>query len=118
MPDHTITLYGIPNCDQVRKARTWLAAHQVEYAFHDFKREGLTAALAGRWLAQAGADTLINRKGTTWRRLADPRKLAAQEPDGALSLMIAETSVIKRPVLDVDGRITVGFSENIYEQIF
>ena len=118
MAERTITLYGIPNCDQVRKARTWLAAHKVEYTFHDFKREGLTAALAGRWLAQVGAEILINRKGTTWRRLADPRKLAVEEPGGAFSLMVAETSVIKRPVLDVDGRITVGFSDNIYEQIF
>ena len=117
MPPRTIILYGISNCDQVRKARAWFDARHVKYRFHDFRRDGLTEELAGGWLAQVGAESLINRKGTTWRGLAEPQKQAAGDSAGALALMLAQPSVIKRPVLVADGRITVGYSENAYEQI-
>jgi len=114
----SVTLYGIPNCDTVKKARAWLDAQGVTYTFHDFKKEGLDAALASTWLAALGADTLINRKGTTWRALDDVRKALAAQPVGALTLVTEQPSLVKRPVLDRDGALSVGFSPETYAKYF
>jgi arsenate reductase (glutaredoxin) len=104
------TLYGIPNCDTVKKARAWLAAQGVEHRFHDFKREGVPAAALAQWLQQAGRDTLINRKGTTWRQLSDAQREAVVDDASAAALLSAQPSLIKRPVVEwADGRLTVGF---------
>jgi len=117
----TITLYGIPNCDTVKKARVWLAEQQQEFTFHDFKKQGLDRATAAAWLKQLPWDVVINRKGTTWRGLPDERKAAVIDADSALALMLEFTSVIKRPVLDTGTGATpfsVGFSDAQYRQIF
>lgn len=114
----TVTLYGIPNCDQVRKARAWLDTHGVDYRFHDFKREGLTPALATRWLRQVGADLLINRKGTTWKKLSDAERLAAGAAGDAARLLGAHPSVVKRPVLEHGEQVTVGFDSGVYQALF
>lgn len=106
----TITLYGIPNCDTVKKARAWLESHDVPYQFHDFKKSGVPDALQAEWLAAAGWDTLLNRKGTTWRKLDDATRAGVVDAASAARLMVAQPSVIKRPVVVwADGAVTVGF---------
>lgn len=114
----TTTLYGIPNCDQVKKARAWLDAHAVAYRFHDFKKSGIDAAMVNGWLAHVAWDVLVNRKGTTWRALADERKAAIVDAESATALMLEAPSIIKRPVLCLVDRTHVGFSEPLYQQIF
>ena len=114
----TITLYGIPNCDQVRKARAWLAARGLDYAFHDFKKAGISPALAQSWLAALPWETLVNRKGTTWRGLPEERKAQVSDPSSAAALMQESPSVVKRPILAAGGNIYAGFSEDLYQSIF
>jgi len=105
-----IVLHGIPNCDTVKKARAWLAGRGVEHRFHDFRRDGVPDARLDAWVNQLGWEPLLNRKGTTWRRLAQPQQAAAQDAAGARALMLREPSVIKRPVVDwPDGYTSVGF---------
>lgn len=111
-------LYGIPNCDMVKKARLWLDAHAIPYAFHDFKKAGVSADMLQVWLAKVEWDALLNRKGTTWRGLSEERKAFVTEDGSACTLMLELPSVIKRPVLSFDGQIHVGFSAGIYQQIF
>lgn len=110
-----ITLYGIPNCGTVKKARAWLDAQGVAYRFHDFKKLGVPAADLPRWAAAVGWERLLNRQGTTWRRLDPAEQARAGTQEGALALMQAQPSVIKRPVVDWGGRrITVGFDETMF----
>jgi arsenate reductase len=104
-----ITVYGIPNCDTVKKARTWLAAHKVDHRFHDFRKDGIDAKTLRQWLKEVGADVLINRRGTTWRRLSDADKAEA-EGASAAELLAREPSLIKRPVFDLGDVRVVGFS--------
>lgn len=105
-----ITVYGIPNCDTVKKARTWLAEHGLEVAFHDFKKQGVPADLLPAWLAAFGRDKLVNRAGTTWRKLDDAARAAVVDDAAATALMLAEPSVVKRPVVRwADGSLTLGF---------
>lgn len=114
----TATLYGIPNCDTVKKAKTWLEKNGVDYTFHDFKKGGISRALVESWLTHVPWDVLINRKGTTWRALSDERKAAISDADSAAALMLESPSVIKRPVLAFNGNTHVGFSDDAYLQIF
>ena len=94
-----ITLYGIPNCDTVKKARAWLSKHGMEHRFHDFKKEGVPPAELDRWLEALGWEQLVNRKGTTWRKLDDATREAVSDTTSARALMLAQSSVIKRPVV-------------------
>jgi arsenate reductase len=114
----SITLYGIPNCDTVKKARTWLDANNTAYTFHDFKKNGITQELIAGWLKDVPWDVLVNRKGTTWRQLTDEQKAAVIDDASATELMLASPSVIKRPVLAGKGKTSVGFSDDLYQQIF
>jgi arsenate reductase len=114
----TITLYGIPNCDTVKKARTWLAEHGIDVTFHDFKKQGLSRELAAGWLAQVDWETLVNRKGTTWRKLSDEARAQVVDAAAALELMLENPSVVKRPVLAGAGLTAVGFSPHQYARIF
>lgn len=113
-----ITLYGIPNCDTVKKARTWLDANGRGYTFHDFKKNGITRELIAGWLRDVSWDVLVNRKGTTWRNLSDEQKTAITDAASATELMLASPSVIKRPVLSGADKTSVGFSVDAYQQIF
>jgi arsenate reductase len=113
-----VTLYGIPNCDTVKKARTWLDAHAIKYVFHDFKKSGIQRDLVDTWLRDVAWDTLVNRKGTTWRALTDERKASTVDNATAATLILESPSIVKRPVLHINGATHVGFSEQIYEQIF
>lgn len=104
-----ITLYGIPNCDTVKRARAWLDEAGVAYLFHDFKKQGVPPDRLDTWIASLGWEPLVNRKGTTWRRLDDATRAGVQDAASARALMLAQPSVIKRPVVDWNGRHTVGF---------
>jgi len=112
------TLYGIPNCDTVKKARTWLDQQGIAYTFHDFKKAGISRELAAAWLRDLDWATLVNRKGTTWRALNEEQKASVVDADSAIALMLESPSVIKRPVLSHDGRTYVGFTIDHYQQIF
>ena len=112
-------LYGIPNCNTVKKARDWLAAHQIAVEFHDFKKQGIEATELSNWLSQLPQEKLINRAGLTWRGLDEDTKNSITNDAAAIALMQAKTSVIKRPVLVKDGAVLcVGFDETRYADIF
>jgi arsenate reductase len=111
-------LYGIPNCDTVKKARTWLADNGQEFEFHDFKKQGLERATVAHWLDQLDWETLVNRKGTTWRKLSDERRAQVVDKASACALMLEQPSVIKRPVLEGAGPLSVGFSDEQYRRLF
>jgi arsenate reductase (glutaredoxin) len=112
-----ITLYGIPNCDPVKKARTWLDQHGVAYAFHDYKKAGVEQTWLARWVGEHGWEVVLNRAGTTFRALADADK-ADLDAAKSIALMLAQPSMIKRPVLDLGDRTLVGFKPSTYEAAF
>ena len=114
----TITLHGIKACDTMKKARVWLDSTGVDYAFHDYKASGANKADLERWIAEHGWETVLNRAGTTFRKLPDADK-ADLNADKAVALMLAQPSMIKRPVLDLDdGRTVVGFKPERYAEAF
>ncbi len=114
-----IKLYGIPNCDTVKKARTWLASHDIAAEFHDFKKQGITLELAQRWLQQTTWEQLINRKGLTWRGLPEELKVSINNNSAAQQLMLDKTSVIKRPLLEQNGKLLhIGFDDTTYSKLF
>ena len=109
------TLYGIKNCDTMKKARAWLDAEGVPYAFHDYKAEGIDRPRLEAWARAVGWETLLNRAGTTFRKLPEADKADLDERK-ALALMLDQPSMIKRPVLDLDGRLLVGFKPDYYAE--
>ena len=113
-----MTIYGIPNCNTVKKARLWLSAQGLAFTFHDVKKQPLERATVAAWLQQVPRDVLVNRKGTTWRALPDERKAAIVDDDSALELMLELPSIIKRPVLHLGQQFHAGFSDAQYRQIF
>lgn len=108
-----VTIYGIKNCDTMKKARTWLDGHGVAYEFHDYKTAGIERERLKAWCKAVGWDTLLNRAGMTFRALPDADKTGLTESK-AVALMLAKPSMIKRPVLDLGGRLLVGFKPEIY----
>jgi Spx/MgsR family transcriptional regulator len=110
-------IYGIPNCDTMKKARDWLAAHGVAYDFHNYKAAGIDAAHLSRWAGEVGWQTLLNKAGTTFKALPDADKQDLDEAK-AIRLMLANPSMIKRPVLDTSGALLVGFKPAAYEAAF
>ncbi|HWP12874.1 MAG TPA: ArsC family reductase [Ramlibacter sp.] len=104
-----LVLYGIPNCDTVRKARAWLGERGVPYRFHDFKKDGVPGERLDAWIAQVGWEPLLNRRGTSWRKLDATLQEGARDAAGAKALMLAHPSVIKRPVVEWSAKTTVGF---------
>jgi arsenate reductase len=110
-----IILYGIPNCDTVKKARAWLGGQGVSYQFHDFKKQGVPPDQLARWTEAAGWEKVLNRKGTTWRKLDAAAQAGVQDSPSAQALMLANPSVIKRPVVDWGKGITVGFDAADWE---
>lgn len=113
----TVTLYGIPNCDTVKKARNWLADAGVDYMFHDYKKAGIDEASLRRWAGEAGWEKLLNKAGTTFRKLPDADK-AEIDADKAVALMLAHPSMIKRPVVEGAGGLLVGFKPDLYAAAF
>ncbi|MBO9499014.1 MAG: ArsC family reductase [Novosphingobium sp.] len=106
----SISLYGIPNCDTVKKARRWLDAKGIAYAFHDYKKEGADPAKLKAWVAAKGWETILNRTGTTFRKLDESQKQGL-DADKAIVLMLEHPSTIKRPVVEYPGGLLVGFKE-------
>ena len=109
-----VTLYGIKACDTMKKARVWLESHGVEYRFHDYKAEGIDKPTLEAWAGKVGWEILLNRAGTTFRKLPDADKQNLTEKK-AVALMMAQPSMIKRPVLDRGGKLTGGFKPGLYE---
>ena len=110
-----VQVYGIPNCDTVKKARTWLTAQGIAYEFHDFKKQGVPPAALDHWLRTLGWETVLNRKGTTWRKLDAALQAQVQDAASAKAVMLAHASVIKRPVVEWHGSqgensVSVGFN--------
>lgn len=112
-----ITLYGIRNCDTMKKAWTWLDQHGVAYEFHDYKKAGISREKLAAWTSEVGWETLLNRAGTTFRKLPDADKQSIDSAK-AIELMIAQPSMIKRPVLETGDRLLVGFRPEIYAAAF
>lgn len=113
----SITIYGIKNCDTMKKARAWLDGHSIAYEFHDYKAVGIERARLKAWAAKLGWETLLNRAGTTFRKLPDADKAGLTEAR-ALALMLDQPSMIKRPVLEVGDKLLVGFKPEVYEKEF
>ncbi len=112
-----VTIYGIKNCDTMKRARAWLDRHGIAYDFHDYKSAGLERTRLSGWCKELGWETLLNRAGTTFRKLPD-REKQSLDGDKAIALMLAQPAMIKRPVLDIDGRLLVGFEPAVYANAF
>lgn len=115
-----IIVYGIPNCDTVKKARAWLTEHELAYEFHDFKKQGLPPHRLPLWRGAVGLDKLLNRQGTTWRKLDNALQAEADSIAGAEALMLASPSLVKRPVVewnDANATITTGFDANLWQKL-
>ena len=108
------TIFGIKNCDTMKKARAWLDEHGVPYVFHDYKTAGIDADLLRRWIAKTSWEMLLNRNGTTFRKLSDAEKANLTEQK-AIALMLTQPSLIKRPVLEMGDKLLVGFKPNVYQ---
>ena len=116
MSNHTIAVYGIPNCSTVKKARTWLDAQGQSHQFHDFKKAGVPTSHLPDWIAQASWEKLVNRQGTTWRKLDAAAQAGVQDAASASALVQAQPSLIKRPVVEwPDGSISVGFQADAWQ---
>ena len=111
-----ITIYGIPNCDTMKKARKWLEANGVDYEFHDYRKQGVPESRLKGWIEQAGWEALLNRRGTTWRKLDDSVKEIV-DPSRALQIMLENPSIIKRPVLESGSKLLIGFKETDYQAL-
>ena len=111
----SITIYGIKNCDTMKKVRAWLDEHSIAYTFHDYKAHGVDRTRLENWVRDVNWETLLNRAGTTFRKLPDADK-ADLNKQKAIALMLAQPSIIKRPVLDVDGHLLVGFKPELYAE--
>jgi len=111
------TLYGIPNCDTIKRARAWLEAHGIAYDFHDYKKAGIDRERLAQWVGEFGWETVLNRAGTTYRKLPEAQR-ADLNADKAVGLMMEQPSMIKRPVLDLGDRRIVGFKPEVYAEAF
>ncbi|HEV7321919.1 MAG TPA: ArsC family reductase [Ensifer sp.] len=112
----TVTIFGIKNCDTMKKARTWLDGRGIAYRFHDYKAEGIDRAHLERWCNEAGWETVLNRSGTTFRKLDDADRQDLDQ-EKAIALMLSQPSMIKRPVLEADGNLLIGFKPDLYEAL-
>ncbi|MEZ2132607.1 MULTISPECIES: ArsC family reductase [unclassified Sinorhizobium] len=112
-----ITIYGIKNCDTMKKARSWLEDHGVAYDFHDYKALGIDRDHLQKWISEAGWETVLNRAGTTFRKLPDADRADLTE-EKAIALMLAQPSMIKRPVLEANGELLIGFKPESYAALF
>ncbi len=112
-----ITLYGIPNCDSVKKARKWLDGNSVSYDFHNYKKDSIDSKTLTQWCKKVGWEVLLNKRGTTWRKLSEDQQSGLNQSK-AIALMIENTSIIKRPVMQFGDQLLVGFDESTFEEHF
>jgi Spx/MgsR family transcriptional regulator len=113
----SVTIYGIPNCDTMKKARTWLADHDIDAVFHDYRKAGIDAKRLTAWCRELGWEKVLNRAGTTFRKLDESQREGINQ-QRAIALMLEQPGMIKRPVLDVDGRLLLGFKPETYAAFF
>jgi arsenate reductase len=109
-------VYGIPNCDTVKKAITWLKENDIPFEFHNYKKEGISQEKLSEWLTQESWEVLVNKAGTTWKKLSEEEK--ANDNTSAIALMLDKTSVIKRPIIEGDKIVAIGFKSENYEKVF
>jgi arsenate reductase (glutaredoxin) len=113
------TVYGIKNCNTVKSALDWLKKNDVPFEFHDYKTKGVTEAKLKSWSKQVGWESLVNKRGTTWRQLDEAAQAKVKSESSAVDLMLDKTSVIKRPLIEADGKVvTLGFDEETYKKLF
>lgn len=113
------TLYGIPNCNTVKKAIDWLKKNEIAFTFHDYKKKGISNQTLQKWIAEVGWERLVNKRGSTFKNLDDTLKLSINNADAAIALMMGKTSVIKRPIIENGNKIvTIGFDEKEFENLF
>ncbi|CAG9297688.1 ArsC family reductase [Celerinatantimonas diazotrophica] len=112
-----VIMYGIPNCDTIKKARHWLSEQQINYQFHDYRKDGLSRDLLEQFEAQLGWQALLNKRGTTYRKLPDEQKNALDK-ESAITLMLEQPAMIKRPLLARDGQYLLGFKDTSYTEFF
>lgn len=113
----SVTVYGISNCDTIRKAKSWLDKNNVQYSFHDYRKQGLDINLLNKWVDVLGWESLLNKRGTTWRKLADEVKDKVDRAS-AIGIMLDNPAIIKRPLLIKGNELTLGFSDSQYRAIF
>jgi arsenate reductase (glutaredoxin) len=113
-----ITVYGIENCDQIRKAKSWLNRRGCLFQFHDYRKQGLTEAMLQAWLRHVPWDSLLNKRGTTWRQLDEARRSLITDQGSAVDLMLENPTLVKRPILVQGDDVLVGFSEAVYDKHF
>ncbi|HEX8059809.1 MAG TPA: ArsC family reductase [Cyclobacteriaceae bacterium] len=114
-----MTVYGIKNCNTVKSAIDWLKKNNVDFEFHDYKSKGITASKLKEWSGQVGWESLVNKRGTTWRQLDEAIQKKVTNEKSAIELMIGKTSVIKRPLIEDKGKVVVlGFDEDAYKKVF
>ena len=111
----SIVMYGIPNCNTMKKARAWLDENGVEYQFHDYKKQGADTELLQQWVDEFGWEQVVNRRGMTWRKLDDDTK-NSMDAKAAIQIMLDKTSIIKRPILDTGNKTLLGFDAEAYQQ--
>ncbi|MDN3701232.1 ArsC family reductase [Vibrio artabrorum] len=113
----TITMFGIPNCDTIKKAKKWLEAEGIEFEFHDYRKQGITEALVTTFCSELGWELVLNKRGTTYRQLSQEQKETLTE-EKAVALLVEQPAMIKRPILKVDGTLHIGFKADQYAAIF
>ncbi len=114
---NSVTVYGISNCDTIKKAKSWLDKEGIEYSFHDYRKQGLNIDQLNAWVDELGWGSLLNKRGTTWRKLSDEAKDNVDRAS-AIEIMMESPSIIKRPLLIKDSQLFLGFSDSIYQDIF
>lgn len=117
MTTHAVHIYGIKNCDTMKKALNWLSSENIEYIFHDYKKEGIDAEKIEQWLTQSEPEELINRRGTSWRKLSEEVRSTLSR-DSAITLIMDNPSLVKRPLLELDGQVHLGFKPDNYASLF
>ncbi len=113
-----VTIYGIPNCDSTKKAITWLNKNNIAFSFHDYKLQGISKEKLREWCDRQGLETIFNKRSTTWRELPEAVQQKVNNPQEAINIMLANNSIIKRPVIEHNGEIIVGFEEDEYKRAF
>ena len=113
---YSMIIYGIPNCDSVKKATTWLKKEKIDFTFHNFRESGITAKKLNVWSRQVGWEKLLNKKSTTWRSLSPEQQAAVTSQSAAVQVMLTHHSIIKRPVIEHNGKLIVGYNETQYAE--
>jgi len=111
-------IHGISNCDTVKKTKKWLEANDIEFQYIDFRKDGIEKSDVKKWIASAGIEKVLNKRGTTWRKLSESQQQSIEDESKAIELILSEPTLIKRPVLEIGNHVEIGFSEAAYKNLF